>query len=238
MAKRNRVTLRGDIPEPEAAALNAAFLSACEPLCISGDLKKHAGQTIFIPGGAGGVGHFGVQLAKAYGLRVIASASKPEGLELLRKLGVDVVLDYSKQDVVAEVLAATGGKGADVVFDATNMESGMKQSAAVVAKGGEWVRLGTWKGSPPEQQAAVEGIIAARGGSVVLGDWGRYAVNPDYIAKTGELMKGMAEGKRLYAEGLLRPHISATIPLEPKSLQQALQESLKGAVGKVVVKVQ
>ena len=56
------------------------------------------------------------------------------GVELLEKLRADVVIDYSKQDVVVAVLEATEGRGADVVYDSTYLESSMKQSAAVVAK--------------------------------------------------------------------------------------------------------
>ena len=143
VAKRNRTTLRGELPEPEAATYGTAYLSAYEPLVLGqADIRNRAGQAIFIPGGAGGVGHFAVQLAKYYGLRVIASASKPDGLRLLQTLHADVVIDYRKQDVVSEVLAATGGEGADVVYDATYQESSYVQSAAVLAKDGHWIRLG------------------------------------------------------------------------------------------------
>ena len=103
---------------------------------------QRSGQTILIPGGAGRVGHFAVQLAKAYGLRVITSASKPDGLDLLRKLRADVVIDYSKQDVVAEVMAATGGAGADEVYDTVCALSSFQQSAAVVRSGDQWMFLG------------------------------------------------------------------------------------------------
>ena len=105
------------------------------------DIRDRAGQTIFIPGGAGGVGHFAVQLAKAYGLRVIASASKPNGLRLLHSLGADVV-NYSKQEVVSKVLEATNSRGVEMVYDATYAESSLLQSAAVVREKGHWMRLG------------------------------------------------------------------------------------------------
>ena len=238
VAKRGSVSLRGDIPEAEACTYNIAYMSAYEPLVILAHIKNRSGQTIFIPGGAGGVGHFAVQLAKAYGLRVITSASKPEGLELLRKLRADVVLDYKKQDVVAEVMKATDGKGVDIVYDATYVESGFKQTAGLVAKGGQWIRLGTWMRNTPGLEQEIEGIVAERGGTVLLGDLGRYTRDPVWAAKVSQLLEGRRAAAQLYAEGLVRPHISAVVPLEAAALERALQDSTKGVVGKWVVKVQ
>ena len=235
IAKRLRVTPRGDIPEPEASTIGLAFLSAYDCLCNITDIISRAGQTIFIPGGAGGVGHFAVQLAKAYGLRVITSASKPEGLELLRKLRADVVLDYKKQDVVAEVMKATDGKGVDVVYDATYMESSMMQSAAVVARGDQWVRLGPWTHSRPGFQQELEPIVSGRGATASFGDLAFYAAN---WSKLPVQMKGASIARQLYAEARLKPYISATVPFNAETLQQVFQDNERGTVGKVVVKVQ
>ena len=234
VAKRRRVTLRGDIPEPEACTIGITGLSAYDCLCNITDIRTRAGQIIFIPGGAGGVGHFAVQLAKAYGLRVIASASRPAGVELLRKLGADVVIDYSKQDVAAEVMKATEGRDADVVYDSTYVESSMKESAAVVAKGGQWVRLGPWFHSSPGFQQELEPIAASRGATVSFGDLAFYATNPD---KLPLLVEGHRVMRQLYAEGRLKPYISATVPLDVTQLQQAFENCTQGTVGKVVVKV-
>jgi len=55
---------------------------------------------------------------------------------------VDHIIDYSKQDVVQQVLAVTAGRGADIVYDPTYSQSSFKQSASVVASGGRWLRLG------------------------------------------------------------------------------------------------
>ena len=238
VAKRGTVSLSGEVPEPDAATFSIAYLSAYEPLFCTTDIRQRTGQTIFIPGGAGGVGHFAVQLAKAYGMRVITSASKPEGLDLLRKLLADVVIDYSKQDVVVEVLTATGGRGVDMVFDATYAESGMKQSAAVIAKGGQWIRLGNWMRTTPGLQQEVEGTVTGRGGTVLLGDLGRYATDPAYVAKMPQVMEGHRLARQLYVEGRVKPYISATIPLEPALLEKAVRDSLRGVVGKWVVKAQ
>ena len=235
---RKRLVLRGDIPEAEAATYSVAYASAYDPLLLATDISKRGGQTIFIPGGSGGVGHFAVQLAKTYGLRVITSASKPEGLELLHKLRADIVLDYSKQDVVAEVLAATGGKGADIVYDSTYQPSSLNQSASVVAKGGQWIRLGTWMREPPALKEQIESIVSSRGASVLFGDLGRYTLDPAYQAKAPQLQDGLRLARQLYVEGHVRPHVTSTVPLEVGAMQAAIQESAKSTVGKKVVKVQ
>ena len=67
---RMSVAKRGEVPLREAAAYGIAYPSAYEPLFMVDDMSKRKGQTIYVAGGAGGVGHFAVQLAKAHGLTV------------------------------------------------------------------------------------------------------------------------------------------------------------------------
>ncbi|SCM75979.1 Alcohol dehydrogenase zinc-binding domain protein [uncultured Pleomorphomonas sp.] len=92
----------------EAAALSAAALTAWQNIFDSGALE--AGQTILIHAGAGGVGHFAVQLAKWKGARVIATASA-SNRAFLKRLGADEVIDYRKEPFEAAV------RDVDVVFD-------------------------------------------------------------------------------------------------------------------------
>lgn len=80
----------------EAAALPLAFLTAYEDLHDRLRIQQHAGQTIYIHNGAGGVGSAAIQLAKLAGLKVITSASRPETKAWVKKLGADYVIDHSK----------------------------------------------------------------------------------------------------------------------------------------------
>ena len=96
---------------------------------------------------------------------MIGSASKPAGLELLRALHVDHIIDRSKQDVVAEVLAATNGKGADVVYDPTYALSSFAQSAACVASEGVWIKLGLDRYNPGSE--AYSKVAEARGATAL-----------------------------------------------------------------------
>ena len=68
-------------------------------------------------GGSSGIGTTAIQLAKAFGARVIATAGSAEKCEACRKLGADVAVNYKTEDFVAAAKAATGDKGADVILD-------------------------------------------------------------------------------------------------------------------------
>ncbi|UXY55651.1 zinc-dependent alcohol dehydrogenase family protein [Pseudomonas tohonis] len=97
----------------EAAALPLVFLTAWEGLVDSARL--HAGQTVLVTGGSGGVGHIAVQIAKAFGAEVFATAS-PAKHEMVRGLGATPI-DYHTTKAADYVAAFTGGKGFDVVYD-------------------------------------------------------------------------------------------------------------------------
>jgi NADPH2:quinone reductase len=103
----------------EAAALPLAGGTAYE--AIVRRLAVTVGETVLIHGGAGGVGSIAVQLARLAGARVLATASTGNQ-GLLRELGVDVPVDYSKDDVNAVALRETGGRGVDAVFDTVSGE--------------------------------------------------------------------------------------------------------------------
>jgi len=95
--------------------------------------KLRAGQTVLIHGGSGGVGSMAIQIAKARGARVIATASTPNQ-DLLKQLGADVAIDYTKQkfeDVAKDV---------DVVLDCVGKDT-LQRSYGVVKKGGFIVTL-------------------------------------------------------------------------------------------------
>src|SRR5690606_4131326 len=75
-----------------------------------------AGETLLVHGGSSGIGTTAIQLAKAFGARVVATAGSTEKCAACRKLGADVAVNYKTEDFVAATKAATG-KGADVILD-------------------------------------------------------------------------------------------------------------------------
>jgi putative PIG3 family NAD(P)H quinone oxidoreductase len=99
----------------EAAAIPETFFTVWYNLFERGRLA--AGETALIHGGSSGIGTTAIQLAKAFGARVITTAGSPEKCEACRKLGADVAINYKTEDFVAATKTATGDRGADVVLD-------------------------------------------------------------------------------------------------------------------------
>src|SRR5262249_13199427 len=79
--------------------------------------RLKSGETLLLHGGASGIGTAGIQLAKAFGARVITTAGSAEQCEACRKLGADVAVNYKSEDFVTATKTATGGKGANVILD-------------------------------------------------------------------------------------------------------------------------
>jgi NADPH2:quinone reductase len=99
----------------EAAGLPLAWITAWESLVDRAQLQ--ANQTVLIHGGAGGVGHLAIQLAKSLGARVATTATS-EKADFVQSLGADYCIDYRETDFVKATLDWTNGEGVDVVLDA------------------------------------------------------------------------------------------------------------------------
>jgi NADPH:quinone reductase-like Zn-dependent oxidoreductase len=127
VAKENEAALKPKtLTFEQAAAVGAAGATAWEALVEKAGLT--AGQTILVHGGSGGVGHFAIQIAKARGAKVIATASTANQ-DFLKQLGADIAIDYTKtkfEDVAKDV---------DVVLDSVGADT-LKRSYGVVKKGG------------------------------------------------------------------------------------------------------
>jgi len=171
-----------EIDHAHAAAIPLAGLTAWQGLFRYGQLK--AGQAVLIHGGAGGVGHFAVQFAKAKGARVLTTVST-DTLPFARTLGADVVIDYKTQRF--EELA----QDLDMVFDLVDGET-RERSWKLLKKGGVLVSTLT---EPSEDTAARYGVRALR-----------YTVEAD----GNELDEILS----LAASGRVKPHVQKTYPLE------------------------
>ena len=99
----------------EAASLPETFFTVWSNVFDRGRLQ--AGETLLVQGGSSGIGVTAIQLAKAMGAKVIVTAGSDAKVAACVALGADVGINYKTQDFVAEVKAATGGKGVDVVLD-------------------------------------------------------------------------------------------------------------------------
>jgi NADPH:quinone reductase-like Zn-dependent oxidoreductase len=224
----------------DAAALPMCFLSAFAGLYEA----VQGGDTVYIPGGGGGVGHLAVQMAARVlgaGL-VISSGSTPQSIALARQSGAHHVFDYKRDDVAAEIAELTGGRGVDLVFDATYSEAGFVETAKTVRQSGSWIVLGVGPGKTTrlvETHSPVDSILAERGAKHVNINLLRYFSEPatlDSKAKTF-LQRGMALAMEWATQGLVVPHVSQTIDSTVEAISAGLQ-SLKagrGILGKVAV---
>jgi NADPH2:quinone reductase len=99
----------------EAAAVPETFFTVWHNVFERGALKP--GETLLVHGGSSGIGTVAIQLAKAFGARVIATAGSAQKCEACRRLGADVAINYKTEDFVPLTKSATGGAGAEVILD-------------------------------------------------------------------------------------------------------------------------
>ncbi len=198
------VKIPDSMPFVEAAAFLINYQTGWFGLHRRAHLQ--AGEVVLVHGGAGGVGTAAIQLAKAAGARVIATAGSEAKLAICRReMGADLAIDYGHEDFVAEVRAATGGKGADVVYDPVGGDV-FDRSTKCIAFEGRIVVVGFTAG---RLQAVAANHLLIKNYSVLGLHWGLYRQRaPQLVPEcTGKLVE-------LYAEGKIRPHIGRQAPLE------------------------
>lgn len=122
-------------PDPEAAG--QALVGITAHLGLFGKAQLKAGETVYVPGGSGGVGSMVVQMAKAVGARVATSAGSPERVESCRALGADLALDYKADDVPAR-LREFAPEGVDVWFE-TQREPNFEVSIPLLRRRGRMI---------------------------------------------------------------------------------------------------
>ena len=99
----------------EAGAMPETLMTVWHNVFERGGLKS--GETLLIHGGSSGIGTMAIQLAKAFGANVIATVGGQDKADACLKLGADRAINYKTEDFVAEVKAATGGKGVELILD-------------------------------------------------------------------------------------------------------------------------
>jgi NADPH2:quinone reductase len=109
------ITVPSTLSIIEAGAVAETLMTVWHNVFERGGLK--AGETLLIHGGSSGIGTMAIQLAKAFGAKVIVTVGSKEKADACVKLGADHAINYKTQDFVAEVKAATGGKGVEVILD-------------------------------------------------------------------------------------------------------------------------
>ncbi|MBX3309964.1 MAG: NAD(P)H-quinone oxidoreductase [Cryobacterium sp.] len=154
------------LPVPEvvdlkdAAGLPEAMCTVWSTVFMSADLRS--GETLLVHGGSGGIGTMAIQLARAIGCRVAVTAGSDEKLEACRALGADILVNYRRQDFVEIVLAATEGRGADVILDAIG-GGYLDRNLRALAPHGRIELIGNQSGVPGELSV---GRLMAKWGTI------------------------------------------------------------------------
>src|SRR5690606_28887534 len=111
----NALPIPAGLTFTQAAALPENYFTVWHNVFQRGELK--AGETLLVHGGSSGIGTTAIQLASAFGARVVATAGSAEKCEACVKLGADLAVNYKEEDFVKAVKGATGGKGANLILD-------------------------------------------------------------------------------------------------------------------------
>ena len=209
----------------EAAGVPLAILTAWESLFDRGNLRR--GQTVLVHAGAGGVGHFLLQLAKWKGAHVCTTVSDSAKAEFVRMLGVDRVIRYKGEDFSQAVLDLTDGRGVDLAVDTVGGDTFFKTISAVRLYGRVVTLLG------PKESRWEE----ARMRSIDL-SW-EMVLTPMYYG-IGSLKvhhrKILETCAKLIDEGMVQVTLSKCFPLQ--DAQSAHRELEEGhTIGKMVLKV-
>ncbi|WPH18959.1 NAD(P)H-quinone oxidoreductase [Variovorax paradoxus] len=212
----------------EAASLPETFFTVWSNVFERGRLQK--GETLLIQGGTSGIGVTAIQIAKALGATVIATAGSDDKCEACRKLGADHAINYRTSDFAEEAKKLTGGKGVDVVLD---MVAGdyVAREIECMAEDGRLVIIAVQGGVKSDFNAG----LVLRKRLVITGS----TLRPRPVAFKGAIAKALREKVwPLLESGAVKPVIHSTFAAdgEPSGAAQAhaLMESNQH-IGKIVL---
>jgi putative PIG3 family NAD(P)H quinone oxidoreductase len=210
----------------QAASLPETFFTVWTNVFERAALKP--GETFLVHGGASGIGVAAIQMARALGARVMATAGGPEKCAACLRLGAERAVDYKAEDFVAAAREFTGGKGVDVVLDMVGGDY-TERNLKALAPDGRLSIIAFLKGS----KAPVDLMPLLLKRLTVIGS----TLRPQPVARKGAIAAALREKVwPLIEAGVIRPVVHATFPLAEAARAHALMES--GAhVGKIVLRV-
>jgi NADPH2:quinone reductase len=226
-AEEVAVEARKLIPIPDsidfstAAAFTLVYGTAYYALKDRAQLRS--GETLLVLGASGGVGLAAVEIGKVMGARVIAAASTDEKLAVCKQHGADALINYSTEDLRERIKALTGGNGVDVIFDPVGSNFS-EPALRSIAWNGRFLVIGFAGGDIPRIPL---NLALLKSCSIVGVFWGAFTEREPSRNQENlqELLKWLTEGK-------LKPHISATYPLEraAEALNAMMNRTVKGKV--------
>jgi len=184
------------------------------------------GETLLVHGGSSGIGVTAIQLAKAFGARVLVTVGSADKAEACRALGADVAINYREQDFVVEAKAATGGRGVDVILD---MVAGdyIGRGVQALAEDGRLALIAVQGGVKSEIDAG----LVLRGRLTITGS----TLRPRSAAFKAQLARSLREKVwPLIEAGRIQPVIYRELPAAQAAEAHALMESNQH-IGKIVL---
>ncbi|QNK81637.1 NAD(P)H-quinone oxidoreductase [Nakamurella sp. PAMC28650] len=213
----------------DAAGLPEVACTVWSNVMMKGGLRS--GQTLLVHGGSSGIGTMAIQVGKAAGATVIVTASRDKALESCRALGADVGINYGTDDFVEATLAATDGRGVDVILDVVGAKY-LQRNISALALDGSLIVIGMMGGTRAELDLGA--LMGRRGSVVATALRGRPVTGP---GSKGEIVAAVRDHLwPLIAAGTVRPVIDTVYPLgEAGQAHRRMAEG--GHVGKIVLKM-
>ena len=209
-----------------AAALPETFFTVWTNLFDGGRLS--AGETVLIHGGSGGIGTTAIQIARAFGARVFATARTAEKCAFCEELGAERAINYSEEDFVAVVRELTGKRGVELILDMVGGDY-LARNIRALAVEGRLVQIAVRQGA----EATIPlGLLMVKR-LVLTGS----TLRPRTVAQKGAIADALRENVwPLLDDGRIRPVIHTTFALEEAARAHALMES-SAHIGKIVLTV-
>lgn len=212
------------IPDIEAAAFLLAYVTAYHAL--KQRAAFNSGETLLILGAAGGVGLAAVELGRAMGARVVAAASSADKLEACRARGADELIEYGSPTMLkSQILAATEGRGPDVIYDPVGGDYA-EPAFRSIAYNGRYPVVGVAGGEIPRLPLNLPLLKGATTVGVFAGNFVK--------REPEENARNMEELMAMYERGLLKPTISRTLPLS-RAAEAFGDLADRKAVGKIIL---
>ena len=208
----------------EAGAIPETLMTVWHNVFERGALK--AGETLLIHGGSSGIGTMAIQLAKAFGAKVIVTVGSKEKADACLKLGADRAINYKTEDFVAEVKAATSGAGANVILDMVGGDY-IERNYAAAAVDGRVVQIAFLGG--PKATVNFTGLMVKR--LTHTGSTLRPRSNADKAAMVAAIE---AKVMPLLREGRIKPLMDSSFPLEKAADAHRRMETSEH-IGKIVL---
>lgn len=210
----------------EGGALPETFFTVWTNLFDRGRLQP--GETLLIHGGSSGIGTTAIQVAAAFGAKVVTTAGSAEKCEACAKLGAAMAINYRDRDFVEAVKEFTGGKGADVILDMVGGDY-IEKNLRALAVEGRLVSIGFQKGA----KAEINFMPMMLKRQTITGS----TLRIQSVESKGRIARSLREKVwPLIEQGRIRPIVHATFPLAQAADAHRLMES-SAHIGKIVLTV-